>query len=74
MSGLLARIPLEQITREAREIHFWRTVLTLLAGLLYGVGWVVGKALGVLWLAGAWVVAAVKVGYREARAPRREAG
>ena len=27
------------ISRQARDIHFWRTTLTLLAGLFYGIGW-----------------------------------
>lgn len=64
----------DRITAEARQTHFWRTVLTILAGVLFGVGWLAAKAVGVLWLALAWSAVAVRVGWQEARkpaAPRR---
>jgi len=61
------QIPLDRITAQARQVRFWRTVLTVLAGLLFGVGWLVAKAFGVMWLAVAWSAAAVKVGWQEAR-------
>lgn len=64
---VLDRIPLERITAEARRIHFWRTVLTILAGVLYGLGWLAGKAVIVGWFALAWTAAAIKVGWQEAR-------
>jgi hypothetical protein len=59
----------DQITAEARQVHFWRTVLTIVAGLLFGVGWVTAKTFAVLWLATAWSFTAVRVGWREARKP-----
>jgi hypothetical protein len=61
----------ERITREARDIHFWRTALTVIAGLLFGIGWVAYKALAAIWFVLAWCAAAVKVGWREARAADR---
>jgi len=61
----------ERITVEARQIHFWRTVLTVVAGLLFGVGWVAAKSLAALWLVVAWCAAAVKVGWQEARTADR---
>lgn len=68
---VLGRVPTDRITREAREVRFWRTVLSLLAGVLFGVGWLTAKAFGVLWLSLAWTVTAVKVGWREGRKPAR---
>jgi hypothetical protein len=52
----------ERITREA---------LTVIAGLLFGIGWVAYKALAAIWFVLAWCAAAVKVGWREARAADR---
>lgn len=67
----LDRVPVDRITREAREIHFWRTVLTLIAGLLYGIGWLTAKLFTGLWLVVAWTVTAVKLGWQEGRKPNR---
>ncbi len=74
LDDLLSRVPVEQINRKARDIHFWRTVLTLLAGLLFGFGWVVARMFGVLWLAAAWIAVAVKVGWDEGRKRRPARG
>ena len=67
MTSLTERIPLEEITKQAREVHFWRTVLTVIAAALFGLGWLVAKAFGVAWLAAAWSVVAVREGWREGR-------
>lgn len=69
MSIALDRVPLERISDEAREVRFGRTVLLLLAGLLYGIGWVAAKAFTLLWRAVAWMGVAIKVGWTEARKP-----
>lgn len=61
----------DRITAEARQIHFWRTVLTVVAGLLFGLGWISYKAVAGLWLVAAWCAAAVKVGWQEARTAAR---
>ncbi len=60
---------LARISFEARQILFWRTVLTLLAGFFYGLGFVAARVLGLVWLALAWVFTAVRVGWREGRKP-----
>ena len=65
--AVLERVPFDQITEQARQVQFTRTVLTVLAGLLYAVGWLSAKTLGGLWLALAWSVTAVRVGWVEAR-------
>lgn len=67
MTAVLERVPVDRITAEARDVRFWRTVLTAIAGLLYGLGWVTAKAFTLLWLAIVWVGAAVKIGWRDAR-------
>jgi uncharacterized membrane protein YedE/YeeE len=70
----LERIPTERITAQAREVHFWRTVLTLIAGLLFGTGWllakaftVAAKAFAVVWFALTWCAIAGREGWRSAR-------
>lgn len=62
LSALTARI-----TTEARDVRFGRTALTLIAAVLFAVGWIAGKVLGGIWLALAWSATAVKVGWVEAR-------
>jgi hypothetical protein len=71
---MLDRVPVGKITAQAREVHFWRTVLTVAAGLLFGAGWLAAKVLAVGWLAVAWVFVAVREGYREGRKPNGAAG
>ena len=65
--AVLERVPYDRITEQARQVQFTRTVLTVLAGLLYAVGWLAAKALGGIWLAAVWSVTAVRVGWVEAR-------
>lgn len=67
LDDVLHRVPVEQISREAREVRFWRTVLVVLAALLFGAGWVTAKAFSVLWLALAWTATAVRLGWQDAR-------
>ena len=66
-TDVLDRIDLDGITRQAREVRFWRTVLTLVAAVLFGLGWVVAKAFGITWLACAWSAVAVREGWRQGR-------
>jgi uncharacterized membrane protein YedE/YeeE len=67
LASMLDRVPVDEINTRARETHFWRTVLTVVAGLLFGLGWVAAKACAVVWLACTWSAAAVAIGWREAR-------
>lgn len=69
MTAILDRVPLDRISSEAREVHFGRTLLLALAGLLYGVGWLAAKSFTLLWRAVAWMGVAIKVGWTEARKP-----
>lgn len=70
MATILDRVPLDRITTEAKKLHFWRTVLTLIAGLFFLLGWIVAKTVMLIWAAIAWCVAAVKIGWQDARRPR----
>lgn len=70
LDALLDTQRLDRITAEARQVHFWRTVLTVIAALLFGLGWVVARAFGLLWLVMAWTATAVRLGWQEGRKPR----
>jgi hypothetical protein len=61
------QLPVDEITAQAREVHFWRAVLTLVAAVLFGLGWVLAKTFAVAWLAAAWSFTAVRVGWQEGR-------
>lgn len=74
MANVLGRVPVDRITVEARQVHPGRLVLTVLAGVLYGIGWLAAKVLGGLWLAVAWAGTAVKVGWTDARKGRQTRG
>jgi hypothetical protein len=70
MTALLERVPIDRINVEARDVEFWRTLLKVVAAVLYGIGWVAAKTLGLVWLALCWAGAAVKLGWIEARKPK----
>ncbi len=67
--SLVDRMPLDRISTEARDVHFTRSILTIVAAVLFGVGWVARKTLGAIWFACAWSATAVKVGWIEAGRP-----
>jgi hypothetical protein len=69
--AVLQRVPVDRITVEAHEVRPGRTLLLALAGLLYGIGWLTAKACGMLWFAAVWMGTAVKVGWVDARRPKR---
>jgi hypothetical protein len=68
--SVAARIPLDEISARAHQARPGRAVLTLVAGLLFGIGWLAYKAFAVAWLAIAWGGCAVTVGWQEARSAR----
>jgi hypothetical protein len=70
MTAITERVDLDAISAQAREVRFGRSVLTLVAAVLFGLGWVTAKAFGLAWLALAWCAVAVKVGWQEGRAKR----
>lgn len=63
MAGLdlTERLPVQEITAQAREVKFGVTVLT-------GIAWVLimfGRLLGYLWLIPVWTFLAVRTGWRD---------
>lgn len=60
-------VDLAVINTEAKQVQFSRFVLTLLAGVLYGIGWTARKILAALWFAAAWSWTAVRLGWQEAK-------
>lgn len=66
-------VVLDRITTQAREIRFGRVLLTVLAAVFFGLGWMTARAFAALWLALTWSAVAVKVGWQEGRraAPAR---
>jgi len=68
-AALRERVPVEEITAQAREVRFGPTVLLWIAAVFYAVGWFSGKTLGVVWLALVWSWTAARVGWQEARTP-----
>lgn len=73
LDQLLDTQRLDRITAEARQVQVGRTLLTVLAAVLFGVGWIVARTVNALWLGLAWSAVAVKVGWVEGRraAPRK---
>jgi len=54
------RVPLDEITAQARQVRFGRLLLTLIAAVFFGLGWVAGR----FFLGVAWCAVAVKVGWQ----------
>jgi hypothetical protein len=67
-------IPIDEITRQAREVSPARTILTWIGAVLFALGWVLHKTFMVLWLAGAWAFVAIREGWREAGRTRVSRG
>lgn len=70
-ASVLDRVPVDAITERARSARPGRTVLTVIAAVLFGLGWVTCKGLSVAWLAVAWCGSAVAEGWLAARGPQR---
>lgn len=60
------QLPVDEITAQAREVRFGRTLLNLIAFLLIGFG----KCLGFVWLAVVWSFLAVRTGWRDVHPPK----
>jgi uncharacterized membrane protein YedE/YeeE len=69
--AFLDEVMTARITAEAKQIHPGRALLTLIAAVFFGVGWVLAKLCRITWFVVAWSVAAVKVGWQEGRKPAR---
>ena len=60
---LLERIPVEEISAQARQARPARAVLTVIAAVFFGLGWLAGRSV----LAVSWAAVAVREGWREGR-------
>jgi hypothetical protein len=58
---LAERVPLDDLTAQAREVRFGRTVLAAVAFLLI----LLGRAIGYAWLVPVWCFLAVREGWRD---------
>lgn len=67
-ASLLERIPVEEITVQAREARPGRAALTVVAAVLFGAGWLAARLLTGAWLALVWSGTAVRVGWQAGRA------
>lgn len=70
---LLDKVPVESITTQARQVRFWRSVATVIAACLFGLGWVAFKFFAVLWFGLVWSGCAVREGWREGRGTANQA-
>ena len=69
---LLDRIPLDEITEQAQQVRPGRTALTLIAAVLYGLGWITARVFAAGWLAAVWSAVAVREGWRASHGPSRK--
>ena len=60
-TAILDRVPVEQITEQARQVRFGRTVLAFVAFLLI---WA-GRIAGYTWLVPVWCALALREGWRD---------
>jgi hypothetical protein len=70
---VLDRIPVDNITARAHRARPGRAALTVIAAVLFGLGWATYKAFAVAWLAAAWCGSAVIEGWQAARAAQARA-
>jgi hypothetical protein len=68
MTVLSAAPDIDVISARARQAKPGRVLLTLLAAVLFGLGWSVRKLFAVIWLGGAWTWFAIDEGWRAASA------
>jgi hypothetical protein len=62
---------LERIDSEAHRVRLGSILMTAIAAVLYALGWLGGKAFSLTGLVARWVIAALAIGWRDARAPTR---
>lgn len=67
-------LPVDEITRQARQVTPGRTMLTWIGAVLFALGWVVHKVFTVAWFVAAWAFVAVREGWREAGKARVSRG
>lgn len=68
VTAYLDQVDTDRITARAKEVSFTKTVLRLIAFILFGVGWVVAKTFTYIWFAMVWTALAFQDGWVAARA------
>ena len=63
----MTAIPVDDIAARARQIRFWRTLLTCITAVFFALGWSVAK----LWLGVAFLATAVQLGFKDGMKPTR---
>ena len=71
MTSIAERVPLDRIEARARHARPGRTILAVIASVLFGLGWLACKACAVAWFAAAWCGSAVVEGWQSAKAGQR---
>lgn len=71
MTTWTERIPVDEITEQAQEAKPGRVLLTVAAGVLFGVGWITARIFAVLFLAASWSFVAIREGWRASHGPSR---
>ena len=71
MTTLTERIPLDDITEQAQQVRPGRAALTVVAAVLFGIGWIAARVFAVVWLAAMWCGVAVREGWRASHGPSR---
>lgn len=74
MALTLGDTHLDRITARTRQASPARSAVAVIAGVLFGIGWIAARFLGALWFAIVWCAMAVSEGWREARVKRGPAG
>jgi hypothetical protein len=68
--SVLADVPVERITARAAQVDMGRSMLAVIGGLLYLVGYLPSRAVRAL----AWMCSAIAVGWVEGRTPVKPGG
>jgi hypothetical protein len=66
MAVTLERVPLSDLSAQARDVRFGETLLRVIAFLLI----CVGRVLGYAWLVPVWCFLAVRTGWRDVHPPK----
>ena len=72
-AATLDRVPVDEITKRARSARPGHVLATVIAGVLFGIAWLIAKLLGVIWFGLAWLYMAADEGWRSARGTGRPA-
>lgn len=67
MTAITEQIPVAEVSRRAHQVRFGQTVLAIVTGALFGLGWLVAKVFSTAWLVLAWSFTAAQVGWEHAQ-------